>query len=188
MICYICSSSVSHEGEMQTFENELSKLSKQKDVILEQEEEINNLKDVLNRTRREQTKDMEDAQSEVAESFKVQLRLMEEKHADQDRRNHEYLAQKHKGEIEELRASNKRLEMAMKEQKEGLDQKSMVEIKRRGEFAKQKQELEILRSKERHLETHVNQLEEHISKVVADYETKLQSSAATICSTTNEEK
>ena len=64
----------------------------------------------------------------------------------------------------------------------------MTEIKRRGEFAKQKQELEILRSKERHLETHVNQLEEHISKVVADYETKLQSSNITTCSTTNNEE
>ena len=75
----------------------------------------------------------------------------------------------------------------MDEQKESLDSKSMVEIKRRGEFAKQRQELEILRSKERHLETHVNQLEEHISKVVADYETRLQSSSQTICSNVNDE-
>jgi predicted RNase H-like nuclease (RuvC/YqgF family) len=58
----------------------------------------------------------------------------------------------------------------------------MAEVKRRGEFAKQRQELEILRSKERHLETHINQLEEHISKVVADYESKLQSSGRTVCS------
>ncbi|KAL7531232.1 hypothetical protein ACHAXR_006455 [Thalassiosira sp. AJA248-18] len=177
-----------HDDEMRTFEAELSKLSKQKGTIGLQEEEarqeIKALKEMLERTQREQSKDLEDAQAEVAESYKVQLRLMEEKHADQERRNSEYLEQKNKDEIEELRANNKELEQAMKEQKESLDQKSMAEIKRRGEHAKTKQELEILRSKERHLETHVNQLEEHISKVVADYEARLQSSGATVCSTT----
>ena len=38
------------------------------------------------------------------------------------------------------------------------------------------------------METHVNQLEEHISKVVSDYEAKLQSSSnQTICSTVDDE-
>eukprot|EP00571_Detonula_confervacea_P000638 CAMPEP_0172321896 /NCGR_PEP_ID=MMETSP1058-20130122/44583_1 /TAXON_ID=83371 /ORGANISM="Detonula confervacea, Strain CCMP 353" /LENGTH=1036 /DNA_ID=CAMNT_0013037507 /DNA_START=105 /DNA_END=3215 /DNA_ORIENTATION=+ len=177
-----------HNDEMLTFETELSKLSKQKGTMDSQEEEIKTLKEMLSRIRHEHAQDLEDTQNEVTESFKVQLRLMEEKHTDQDRRNNDYLEQKHNDDIEELRSRNKKLEHAMKEQKESLDQKSMVEIKRRGEFAKQKQELEILRSKERHLETHVNQLEEHISKVVSDYETKLQSSSQTICSTSNEEK
>eukprot|EP01082_Thalassiosira_pseudonana_P015032 g13430.t1 g13430 contig8:671557-671934(+) len=63
----------------------------------------------------------------------------------------------------------------------------MAEIKRRGEFAKQRQELEILRSKERHLETHVGQLEEHISKVVADYEARLQGSSGSIASNSSVE-
>ena len=113
---------------------------------------------------------------------------MEEKHEETYRRSNDYYDDKYKDEIIELREKNKTLEAAMKDQKESLDQKSMVEIKRRGEFAKQKQELEILRSKERHLETHVNQLEEHISKVVSDYETKLQgSSNQTICSTVDDE-
>eukprot|EP00578_Thalassiosira_sp_NH16_P019066 CAMPEP_0181095044 /NCGR_PEP_ID=MMETSP1071-20121207/10315_1 /TAXON_ID=35127 /ORGANISM="Thalassiosira sp., Strain NH16" /LENGTH=1212 /DNA_ID=CAMNT_0023177411 /DNA_START=133 /DNA_END=3771 /DNA_ORIENTATION=+ len=177
-----------HADEMLTFEKELVEMSKQKDTMDSQEEEIKALKDMSSRLQYEHAKDLEDAQKEVAGSFKAQLRLMEEKHADQDRRNNEYIEQKHKEEIEELRFKNKKLERAMEEQKVSLDQKSMVEVKRRGEFAKQKQELEILRSKERHLETHVNQLEEHISKVVADYEVKLQSSNQTIGSTSQEEK
>ena len=166
-----------HEDEMHNFETELSKLSRQ-------EEEIKSLKERL----ANQDQVIEEAKNEVAESFKVQLRLMEEKHEETYRRSNDYYEDKYKDEITELREKNKTLEAAMKDQKESLDQKSMVEIKRRGEFAKQKQELEILRSKERHLETHVNQLEEHISKVVSDYEAKLQSSSnQTICSTVDDE-
>ena len=105
------------------------------------------------------------------------MRLLEEKHAEQERRT-----------VDELRQKNAALEEAMKHQKENLDQKSMAEIKRRGEFAKQKQELEIMRSKERHLETHVTQLEAHISKVVSDYEAKLQSAAATVCESEGEKE
>lgn len=161
------------KSQIHTFELELSALSQEKDTMESQEAEIKRLKGMLNRSRKIQSQDMEDAQNEVAESYKLQVRLMEEKHADQDRRN--------KKKIDEL-------ESALNEQKESLDQKSMTEIKRRGEFAKQRQELEILRSKERHLETHVNQLEEHISKVVADYETKLQCSSQTICSNGNDEE
>ncbi|KAL3784076.1 hypothetical protein ACHAW5_008016 [Stephanodiscus triporus] len=160
-------------SQIQTFELELSVLSQEKDAMESQEAEIKRLKEMLNRSRKIQSQDMEDAQNEVAESYKLQVRLMEEKHADQDRRN--------KKKIEEL-------ESALNELKESLDQKSMTEIKRRGEFAKQRQELEILRSKERHLETHVNQLEEHISKVVADYEAKLQCSSQTICSNGSDEE
>mmetsp|Transcript_11144 Transcript_11144/g.16939 ORF Transcript_11144/g.16939 Transcript_11144/m.16939 type:complete len:192 (+) Transcript_11144:3-578(+) len=119
-----------------------------------------------------------------------------EKHANEEHRNNGYLEQKHREETKELQAKTKHMERAMmemeramkekenewKELKESLDQKSMAEIKRRGELAKQKQEMEILRSKERHLETHVNQLEEHISKVVADYEGRLANSNMTTCS------
>ena len=141
------------------------------------EAEIENLNEMYNHARLEQAQTIKDAQQEVAESFKTKLRLMEEKFATRQR-----------DEEQQLRERNQELEKTVKEQKESLDQKSMAEIKRRGEFAKQKQELEILRSKERHLETHVNQLEDHISKVVADYEAKLQhSSNQTICSSVNEE-
>lgn len=184
------------QREKQSIKTDISKLSRQKDTIATQEEEIKSLKEKVSRSRREQSKDVEDAQAEVAESFKVQLRLLEEKHANEEHRNNEYLDQKHREEIKDLQAKTKHMERAMmemeravkekenagKELKESLDQKSMAEIKRRGEFAKQKQEMEILRSKERHLETHVNQLEEHISKVVADYEGKLSNSNMTTCS------
>jgi chromosome segregation ATPase len=156
-----------HEDEMQKFETELSKISNQKGIIESQETEIRRLKDKLSRSKRSQSQDMEDAQNEVAESYKLQIRMLEEKYDNQERRNSQRIVE---------------LERALKEQKESLEQKSMAEVKRRGEFAKQRQELEILRSKERHLETHINQLEEHISKVVADYENKLQSSGRTVCS------
>ena len=156
----------------QAHETVLSKLSMQKNIISTQEEEIKSLKSA----QFNQAQVVENAQNEVAQSYKAQLGRMEEKYE-------EKLA----NEITQLRERNKTLEAAMKDQKESLDQKSMVEIKRRGEFAKQKQELEILRSKERHLETHVNQLEEHISKVVADYEAKLQNSNQTVCTTDDSE-
>lgn len=145
-------------------------------------DEVSTLREKLSRITKDQERDIEEAQTEVAESFKVQLRLMEEKHADQEQRNTSYLEQRYKTEVEDLRRQNAELEQALHDKKGSLEQKSMAEIKRRGEFAKQKQELEILRSKERHLETHVSQLEEHISKVVADYEARLQSSNATTCS------
>lgn len=188
-----------HNDEIRTYEAEISKFSERDDKEMRsheanqsklesQDEEIKTLKEMLTRLQTEHDQDIEDAQNEVTESFKSQLRLLEEKHNDQDRRNNVYLEQKHNDDIDDLRMRNKKLEHDMKEQKGSLDQKSMVEIKRRGEFAKQKQELEILRSKERHLETHVNQLEEHISKVVADYETKLQDSTQTVCTNSNEEK
>ena len=156
-----------HEDEMQKFETELSKISNQKGIIESQETEIRRLKDKLSRSKRSQSQDLEDAQNEVAESYKLQVRMLEEKYDNQERRNSQRIVE---------------LERILKEQKESLEQKSMAEVKRRGEFAKQRQELEILRSKERHLETHINQLEEHISKVVADYENKLQSSGRTVCS------
>jgi chromosome segregation ATPase len=154
----------------QEFEAEKSK-------VASKEAEIEHLNEMYNHARLEQAQTIKDAQQEVAESFKTKLRIMEEKHVHRGRQ-----------EEQQLRERLQELEKTVKEQKESIDQKSMAEIKRRGEFAKQKQELEILRSKERHLETHVNQLEEHISKVVADYEAKLQqSSNQTICNSINEE-
>jgi len=172
----------------QSYESDLLKVSEQKNIILTQVEEIKSLKEMLEHAQGNQTQVVEEAQKEVEESYKVQMRLMEEKHEETYRRSTEYYGEKYKDEIMELREKNKTLEAAMRDQKGSLEQKSMIEIKRRGEFAKQKQELEILRSKERHLETHVNQLEEHISKVVSDYEAKLQSSSnQTICSTVDDE-
>ena len=61
----------------------------------------------------------------------------------------------------------------------------MMEIRRRGEFAKQKQELEILRSKERHLEAHVAQLEQMQAKTVSEYEQRIASSDS-ICTSSVE--
>ena len=147
-------------------------------------EEVKALTDALRRAKDDHQAEIDEAKAMAEDSFKVQMRLMEEKHADQSER----LEQKHDDEVADLRKRNAELEEAAKAHKETSDQKSMAEIKRRGEFAKQKQELEILRSKERHLETHVNQLEEHISKVVADYEAKLQSSGATIASSDAEKE
>ena len=132
------------QREKQSFKTDISKLAAQ-------EEEIKSLKEKISRSRREQSKDVEDAQAEVAESFKVQLRLLEEKHANEEHRNNEYLEQKHREDVKGLQAKTKHMERAMmemeravkekenagKELKESLDQKSMVEIKRRGEFAKQ---------------------------------------------------
>ena len=184
---------------MRKLDAELSGFLKHDETIASQEEDIKALKDTLHRTQEEQAKELEDVQNEVAESYKNEMRLMEEKHAELERRNANYSRQRYRDDVEELsnqteelrkkmeelRSKNKQLEKAAKEQKEALDQKSMAEVRRRGEFAKQKQVLEILRSKERHLETHVNQLEEHISRVVAEYEAKLQSSNITTCSATN---
>ncbi|KAL7545355.1 hypothetical protein ACHAWF_008709 [Thalassiosira exigua] len=176
--------------ELSSYEAELSTLSKKRSEERELREALERERrerdDVLDHARREAAAAAEEAKAEASERFKVQLRLLEEKHADSDRRNGEYLEQKFRDEMDELRTRNRQLERTAKEHKESLDQKSMAEIKRRGEFAKQKQELEILRSKERHLETHVNQLEEHISKVVADYEARLQGSGATTCSSDEE--
>ncbi len=152
-------------------------LGAEQSKVISKEAEIENLNEMYNHARLEQAQTIKDAQQESAELFKTKLRMMEEEFLQQERHKEQ-----------QLRERNQELEKTVKEQKESLDQKSMAEIKRRGEFAKQKQELEILRSKERHLETHVNQLEEHISKVVADYEAKLQhSSNQTICSSINEE-
>lgn len=164
-----------HEDEMQSWEEG------QKDTIATKQKEIDSLKDMLRGVQHEQSKSLEEAQDEIAESFKVQLRLLEEKHTNQLRAKTKEMERA----MKEMERAVKEKERVMKEQKESLDQKSMVEIKRRGEFAKQKQELEILRSKERHLETHVNQLEEHISKVVSDYEAKLQNSNISTSSGTN---
>ena len=162
------------QRELKAIRNELKA---EQSKVTSKDAEIENLNEMYNHARLEQAQTIKDAQQEVAESFKTKLRMMEEKYIQQERH-----------EEQQLRERNQELEKLVKEQKESLDQKSMAEIKRRGEFAKQKQELEILRSKERHLETHVNQLEEHISKVVADYEAKLQhSSNQTICSSINEE-
>jgi chromosome segregation ATPase len=87
----------------------------------------------------------------------------------------------------ELRSRNKELERSLKELKEALEQKNMVEIKRRGEFAKQKQEVEILRSKERHLEAHVAQLEQMQAKTVSEYEQRIASSNS-VCTNSSVEK
>ena len=165
-----------HDDEIQTYEAELNQSRKiQKrdtETIESQHSEIKRLKEMLHNSKKIKNQDIEDVENDVAESFKLQIRLIEEKHIEEDRCNKQKIVV---------------LERSLNEQKEFLDQKSMMEIKRRGEFAKQRQEIEILRSKERHLETHVNQLEEHISKVVAEYETKLQSSCMTVCSNVNDE-
>jgi chromosome segregation ATPase len=157
------------------------------DTIQSQDEEIKTIKEMLQRMRKDQEQTVQEAQNDIAESYKVKLRLMEEKHADQDRRFEEAIETRFEQEMEKLRSKNRKLEEIIKDHKESLEEKSMAEIKRRGEFAKQRQELEILRSKERHLETHVGQLEEHISKVVADYEARLQGSSGSIASNSSVE-
>lgn len=164
-----------------------TKLTKQHDRIIEsQEEEILSLKEMLQKARKDRTMDLEIAKSEIAESFKTQLRLTENKHSEMELRSKEQLEQKYRDEINELRSKSKELERAVREQKEALDQKSMMEIKRRGEFAKQKQEVEILRSKERHLEAHVAQLEHMQAKTVEEYEQRIASGS--ICTNNSLEK
>lgn len=168
-----------HAQEIQTLESELSEVKALKaknstleDTIESQEEEIQLIKERLSRFKKDQGQVVEEAQIEVAESYKKQIRRMEEKFA----------------EINDIQARNEQMEETLREYKEQLDQHQMAEVKRRGEFAKQRQELEILRSKERHLETHVCQLEEHISKVVSDYESRLQQSGSSIMSSSEAEK
>ncbi len=164
-----------------------AKLTKQHDRIIEsQEEEILSLKEMLQKARKDRTMDLEIAKSEIAESFKTQLRLTENKHSEMEVRAKEQLEQKYRDEMNELRSRTKELERTLKEQKDALDQKSMMEIKRRGEFAKQKQEVEILRSKERHLEAHVAQLEQMQAKTVEEYEQRIASGS--ICTNNSLEK
>lgn len=164
-----------------------TKLTKQHDRIIEsQEEEILSLKEMLQKARKDRTMDLEIAKSEIAESFKTQLRLTENKHSEMELRSKEQLEQKYRDELNELRSRSKELERTVREQKEALDQKSMMEIKRRGEFAKQKQEVEILRSKERHLEAHVAQLEQMQAKTVEEYEQRIASGS--ICTNNSLEK
>jgi chromosome segregation ATPase len=153
-----------------------------------QEQELEKTKAELNRLRKEQATIIEQSQSEVAESYKVKLRHLEEKHADQDRRFEEAIEKRFEQEMEKLQAKNRKLESLIKDQKAAIDEKGMTEMKRRGEFAKLRQELEIARSKERHLETHVGQLEEHISKIVSDYESRLQESSGSIASSSSHDE
>ena len=173
------------EKELDSME---SNLTKQYDKIIEsQEEEILSLKDMLQQARKDRAMDVEIAKSEIAESFKAQLRMAESNHSEMELRSKEHLEQKYIDEINELGSRNKEFERKLKELNESLEQKSMVEIKRRGEFAKQKQEVEILRSKERHLEAHVSQLEQMQAKTVAEYEQRIASSNS-ICTNSSVEK
>ena len=165
-----------------------TKLTKQHNRIIEsQEEEILSLKEMLHKAKKDRTTDLEIAKNEIAESFKAQLRMTENKHSEMETRAKEQLEQKYMDETNELRSKCRELERNLKEQKEALEHKNMMEIKRRGEFAKQKQELEILRSKERHLETHVTQLEQMQAKTVAEYEQRIASSNS-ICTNSSVEK
>ena len=174
-----------HEKELDSIQ---SKLIKEHERIIEsQEEEILTLKEMLHQARKDREMDLEIAKSEIAESFKAQLKMKENKYSEMELRSKDILEQKYMDEINELRSKNRELERSLKEQKEALEQKNMVEIKRRGEFAKQKQEVEILRSKERHLEAHVAQLEQMQAKTVAEYEQRLSSSNS-ICTTSSLEK
>lgn len=167
---------------------EIEKLTKQHDIIIEsQEEEILSLKEMLQKARSDRAADLEIAKSEIAESFKAQLRLTENRHSEIETRSKEQLEQKYIDEMNELRSANKELERNLQDQNEALEEKNMMEIKRRGEFAKQKQEVEILRSKERHLEAHVAQLEEMQAKTVAEYEQRIASSNS-ICTNSSVER
>jgi chromosome segregation ATPase len=170
------------------FDSIRSQLTKQHDRIIEsQEEEILSLQEKLQQAKRDRAMDLEIAKNEIAESFKAQLRLAESKHKETELRAKEHLEQKYMDEMNGLCLRNKELERSLKEQKEALEQKSMAEIKRRGEFAKQKQEVEILRSKERHLEAHVAQLEQMQAKTVAEYEQRIASSNS-VCTNSSVEK
>jgi hypothetical protein len=90
---------------MQKFETELSKISNQKGIIESQETKIRRLKDKLSRSKRSQSQDLEDAQNEVAESYKLQVRMLEEKCDNQERCNSQRIVE---------------LERILKEQKESL--------------------------------------------------------------------
>ena len=175
-----------HQQEMRTVELELQKGEKMQERCESREDEIKALKEMIGRLQVSQAKDVEDAQTDVAESYKVKLRLMEEKHAESDRRRAEQVGERYRAEIENLASECRRLERAAKDARESVNQKTLQEQKRRGEFAKQKHEVETLRCKERHLEVHIAQLESHIEKTVADYESKLLSSSNTICSSSSE--
>jgi chromosome segregation ATPase len=184
-----------HEEElnaMNDLEDEVkmlrSKNASLADTVDVQEEELKTTKETLNKLRKDQETIIEDTQAEVAESYKTKLRLLEEKHADQDRRFEEAIEKRFEQEMEKLQSKVRKLESTINDQQAALDEKNMSEIKRRGEFAKLRQELEISRSKERHLETHVGQLEEHISKVVSDYEIRLQGSGSSIVSSNSIEE
>ena len=174
-----------HEKEIDSIH---SKLTKQHERAIEcQEEELFTLKEMLHQARKDRAMDLEIAKSEIAESFKAQLRMAENKHSEMELRSKEHLEQKYMDDSNELRSRNKELERSLKELKEALEQKNMVEIKRRGEFAKQKQEVEILRSKERHLEAHVAQLEQMQAKTVSEYEQRIASSNS-VCTNSSVEK
>mmetsp|Transcript_19328 Transcript_19328/g.37641 ORF Transcript_19328/g.37641 Transcript_19328/m.37641 type:complete len:1058 (-) Transcript_19328:117-3290(-) len=182
-----------HEQEIRALESELdevkalrAKNSTLEDTIESQEEEIKFIKERLARLKNDQSHAVEEAQNEVAESYKAQISRLEEMHAEEIR---SLRVDYHDSDtMKELRAKNRELEATLQEYKEQLEQNQMAEVKRRGEFAKQRQELEILRSKEKHLDAHVCQLEEHISKVVSDYESKLQQSGSSVMSNTEVEK
>lgn len=150
--------------------------------------EVATLKRKLNRLRREQAAAIEVAKAEVTKSCNARMRLMEGEHANQDQRKAKHIEQRYMVELEDLHARNKQLEKTLKEQTENPDQKGVVAIKGCREFAMQKQDLVIMRSKERHLEMHVSQLEAHMSKVRADYEAKLQGSGGTVCSSSGKDK
>lgn len=152
-----------------------------------QEQELKKTKEELDRLKKEQSAIIEQSHDEVAESYRNKLRQLEEKHADQDRRFEEAIEKRFEQEMEKLQAKNRKLESIIEDQKLSIDEKGMTEMKRRGEFAKLRQELEIARSKERHLETHVGQLEEHISKIVEDYESRLQGSGSSVVSSKSSE-
>ena len=175
-----------HQQEMRSVELELQKGEKMQERCENQEDEIKSLKKMIERLQVSSAKYVEDAQTDVAESYKVKLRLMEEKYAESDRRKAEAIGEQYKSQIDSLKTDCRRLERAAKDARESLNQKTLLEQKRRGEFAKQKQEVETLRCKERHLEAHVAQLEAHIEKTVADYEAKLLSGGNTICSNSSE--
>ena len=183
-----------HEEEMRAMndlEDEVKMLRKKNASLVDdagvQEHELESTKEELNRLKKEQANIIEQSQTEVAESYKIKLRHLEEKHADQDRRFEQAIEKRFEQEMEKVQAKNRKLESQIKDHEASIDEKNMTEMKRRGEFAKLRQELEIARSKERHLETHVGQLEEHISKIVSDYEARLQGSGSSIASSNSNE-
>lgn len=178
---------------MNDLEDEVKILRSKNTQLIEsaddQEQELQKVKAELNRLKKDQANIIEQSQSEVIESYKIKLRQLEEKHADQDRRFEEAIEKRFEQEMEKLQVKNRKLESLIKDQQASIDEKEVTEMKRRGEFAKLRQELEIARSKEKHLETHVGQLEEHISKLVSDYEARLQESGGSVasCNSNDEE-
>ena len=154
-----------------------------------QEQELTDVKKELNQMKKERATIFEQCQNEASDSFRAKLRHLQEQHADQDRRFEEAIEKRFEQEMEKLQAKNRKLESLIKDQKAVIDEKSVAEMKRRGEFAKLRQEFEIARSKEKHLEIHVGKLEEHISKIVSDYESRLQGSENSVASSnSNDEK